>query len=195
MEKQLKTVTDTSKGSVPLLALAGRLRGVPEAQEAAGQRELVASDVLPAKGVSDDQLRRVGIEVLGAVPGDPLFRYARLPAGWEKVASGHAMWSYLYDGRGRRRAEIFYKASFYDRDARIGLCRRYGVRTTYLPDEARPEVKVVSLADCGVPFREVGRCPEGDYAGWAALCDRADDVLRAEFPDCDDPAAYWGDDG
>ena len=53
--------------------------------------------------------------------GDPMFRPATLPAGWQRKGSDHAMWSYIIDEHGRDRISIFYKAAFYDRDAFMSL--------------------------------------------------------------------------
>jgi hypothetical protein len=82
--------------------------------EAAGQRQLVHSDVLPK--VSDD----APFLALGFSFGedvDDLFRKATLPEGWKREGSSHAMWSYIVDERGIERVGVFYKAAFYDRKA------------------------------------------------------------------------------
>src|SRR5690349_16739679 len=87
------------------------------AQESQGQRSFVGSDTLPTEMGAKD---RLALEIAGVrfgetVPGDSLFQYVQLPAGWRKEAADHSMWSYLLDDKGRRRASIFYKAAFYDR--------------------------------------------------------------------------------
>lgn len=100
-------------------------------QEAAGQAQLVHSDVLPADapwadiGVGLTRRRREGeptLEDLGfikgdPVDGDPLFVHATLPEGWTRQGSEHAMWSKILDERGIERVSIFYKAAFYDRSS------------------------------------------------------------------------------
>jgi hypothetical protein len=91
-------------------------------QERDGQRQLVNSDRLPADIRGD----RAEWEALGFTfgdpdPGDPMFMPATLPPGWKREGSDHAMWSYLLDQHGRRRASIFYKAAFYDRRAFMRL--------------------------------------------------------------------------
>ena len=90
-----------------------------EAQEVQGQLELAGSDVLPV--ACDD---RPGFEAAGVVFGeplldDPLFCRAVLPPGWRKLATGHPLWTDLLDEQKRRRGRIFYKAAFYDRDAKL----------------------------------------------------------------------------
>lgn len=98
-----------------------------EASEARGQRELVASSVLPRQF---NWCTREEFEALGFVFGedvadDPLFRNATLPDGWRREGSDHAMWSYLLDQHGRRRVGVFYKAAFYDRKAHMSFMPRF----------------------------------------------------------------------
>lgn len=91
------------------------------AQEAQGQREFVDSEVIPAKGASDEELIALGFEFGGPVDGDPLFRHAKLPAGWSKQPAEHSMWSQIVDEHGRERVACFYKAAFYDRSAHLSI--------------------------------------------------------------------------
>lgn len=105
----------------PLLTLGAMMGGggAIEAQEARGQRELVESEQLPVRmmGVTDADLITLGFTLGEPTPGDKLFRPATLPPGWKKQATDHSMWSKIVDESGRERFSIFYKASFYDRDA------------------------------------------------------------------------------
>lgn len=117
------TQSDSSMGLTGLLMLAtGESGGVIEAQERAGQSQLVHSDSMPTKLTTPRQ----DFEVLGFTfgdpdPADPLFMPATLPDGWKREGSDHAMWPYIADQLGRRRASVFYKAAFYDRHARASL--------------------------------------------------------------------------
>jgi hypothetical protein len=111
-----------------LLALAvglteGNMDSYIGAQESAGQREMVSSDVIPAElnGCTEADLIALGFVLGGPVEGDPLFRYATLPPGWKREGSDHDMWSYIRDGDGYRRCSVFYKAAFYDRKAHLGI--------------------------------------------------------------------------
>lgn len=89
-----------------------------EASERRGQQEFVNSDVIPAEvNVSDAELTALGFVLGDQVEGDRLFRYAKLPEGWKRQATDHAMGSYIVDELGRRRVSVFYKAAFYDRSA------------------------------------------------------------------------------
>lgn len=92
-------------------------------QEAAGQRQIVGSQMLPAELNRGTQAE---FEALGFVFGaidsaDALFRQMTLPDGWRKEGSDHDMWSYVLDENGNRRVSVFYKASFYDRRAFMSL--------------------------------------------------------------------------
>ncbi|MFF7198301.1 hypothetical protein ACFZAM_31915 [Streptomyces sp. NPDC008079] len=96
----------------------GGSEGLIESQEAVGQHQFVNSDRMPA----DLRGQRAGFEALGFTFGepdadDPLFMPATLPEGWTRQKSDHDMWSHILDGDGRRRADVFYKAAFFDRRA------------------------------------------------------------------------------
>lgn len=118
---------DTSKTD-PLLLLLGAMGAGGNEQaiydmEAQGQRELVASDVIPTQimGGGEDDLTALGFQLGDQVDGDPLFRRATLPEGWKREAADHSMWSYIVDEQGRRRCSLFYKAAPYDRRASISI--------------------------------------------------------------------------
>lgn len=130
------TIENTSNRD-DMLHLAGVMSegqtGYIEGMEAAGQNQLIHSEVLPAEAAPDynsepgtDQwplLEALGIVRGKTVAGDPLFVHATLPDGWTREASEHAMHSYLLDARGVRRVAIFYKASHYDRRADLRLVK------------------------------------------------------------------------
>ena len=99
-------------------------------QEAEGQRSFVDSDTLPVVFLQPEGksiLESLGVEFLGAVKDDPIFQFVKLPDGWKKVAAEHSLWTDLIDENGRKRAAIFYKATFYDRSAHICLLSRYSI--------------------------------------------------------------------
>jgi hypothetical protein len=122
------TQTPASMNLTAMLLLAtGDTDAVIGNQERAGQRQVVHSQSLPTTLHSP----RAEFEALGFTFGepdrhDPLFAPATLPEGWTREGSDHAMWSYIIDPQGRRRASIFYKAAFYDRDAFMSLTTVYG---------------------------------------------------------------------
>ena len=96
-----------------------------EDQESQGQKSFVSSDTLPAKmdPESKSALESAGVKFGELVKDDPLFRYVELPQGWKKIPTEHSMWSSLIDKDGKIRADIFYKAAFYDRRAFISVHR------------------------------------------------------------------------
>ncbi|MFF0183521.1 hypothetical protein [Streptomyces sp. NPDC005244] len=117
------TQSQSSMELTGLLALAtGDATAVVEAQERAGQAQLVHSDRLPTRIQGDRaEFEDLGFTFGEADAGDSLFAPATLPDGWKREGSDHAMWSYITDAQGRRRVSIFYKAAFYDRDAFMSL--------------------------------------------------------------------------
>lgn len=100
-----------------------------ELQEAEGQRTLVTNCFLPkdeeryieATGFqriyAKPRYKAMGIEIIEDV--NDLFFRVKLPEGWSLKATDHTMWNELIDDQGKTRAEIFYKAAFYDRNAFI----------------------------------------------------------------------------
>lgn len=110
--------TDPAEG---LLIAASR--GGIEAQEAQGQRDLLNSETLPSEILhcTQEDMEALGFDFGDEVPGDPLFRQVRLPAGWSRKGSPHAMWSDIVDERGIARVAVFYKAAFYDRRAHMSI--------------------------------------------------------------------------
>ena len=89
--------------------------------EEAGQRGFVANSTLP---IDCNGCKREDLEAMGIVFGKPvnnIFVEVTLPEGWKKVPTDHQMWNDLVDDKGVKRASIFYKASFYDERAFIGL--------------------------------------------------------------------------
>lgn len=105
--------------------LVASIPGGIEAQEKQGQTEFVANSTLPKRFNSGtkEELEQMGI-IFGE-DVDDLFVEVQLPQGWKKEATEHSMWSNLLDEKGRKRASVFYKAAFYDRDAFISVYRRF----------------------------------------------------------------------
>jgi hypothetical protein len=101
-----------------------------EAQEKRGQEQFVTSSQLPKKINNPRNTNplefypKLGIKVFTVSKGDDLFFGVELPKGWKKIGTDHDMWSELHDDKGRKRAGIFYKAAFYDRDAFIDFEQR-----------------------------------------------------------------------
>ena len=94
-----------------------------ERMEKRGQEEFVESDVFPVDlgHLSNSDFEELGFKFHGPVPDDPLFQFATLPEGWDRVGTDHDMWSTIEDENGVERVAIFYKAAFYDRRARASI--------------------------------------------------------------------------
>jgi hypothetical protein len=120
------------------LAISASPGGI-EAQERAGQAEVVGGTYLPTRlnhGEPED-FAALGFTFGDPDPEDPMFRPATLPDGWKREGSSHAMWSYIVDERGIRRVSIFYKAAFYDRSAFMNICHvGWEVATDFIYGEA-----------------------------------------------------------
>ena len=132
-------ITNATERMLQAPNLLDGLPGMIEASEANGQRKLVASCQLPTSIHGDVKtLEQDGVVFGDVCKGDPLFRDATLPEGWEKRATDHSMWSELVDADGNVRASIFYKAAFYDRDAFIADCGLMTQQSLY-PDIPLPQ--------------------------------------------------------
>lgn len=198
----------------PMLTLMDALGGrnpseALENAERAGQAALAGQGKdceLPIKH-SDawEVLERAGVKKLGDAR-DALFRRASLPAGWKIKATSHAMWSELLDDKGRKRASIFYKAAFYDRDAFMTPERRYQIESFYNDDS--DTFAVARVTDQGKVLFESERfelkTKEDCYGAWdpkthePTVISKRDVVkgqcaawLEKNFPEWKDASAYW----
>lgn len=100
-------------------AVVAMTPGGIETQEAAGQKSFCNAEKtqLPIRIIPGT---RKDFEAMGIKFGknvDDLFVEVELPLGWKVEPTDHSMWNMLVDDTGKKRAEIFYKAAFYDRDA------------------------------------------------------------------------------
>lgn len=172
-----------------------------EMQEAAGQRALVASAVLPVKGPWPI-LTSMGIKNLSAVQGDDLFCNVELPPGWQKRATDHSMWSELVDDKGRKRASIFYKAAFYDRDAFMHVTHFIDLETVYYQPDGEtphdwdtsggPACSRIEVRDkAGVVHQRSELIQSRDYEATDAASVAMKAWADEHFPDRGNPLAYW----
>lgn len=201
--------------------IAATTPGGIERQEAEGQRQLVSAEVsrLP-KDINYPRFRGktaaevyalAGFEVIGDC--DDIFLNVKLPEGWKLQATDHSMHSDLLDEQGRKRAGIFYKAAFYDRNAHFNFTARF--RANCEPADAykssasyeeRKQMKRFGRVYDGdsVVFETEGREPiqgmSGDMASSWLASEQQEKELRAEaeawliengYPDFNDPLQYW----
>lgn len=205
-----KVPINSGEGSHVDLLLMSAALGVDTALEMQGKRSqdsLVQSDTLPSRfsgREGKEILEAAGVKFLGPVQGDPLFQCVELPAGWIMMATDHYMWTNLVDEKGRRRASIFYKPEFYDRDAHIDLSCRFAVNSNF-QREKDEGVAVFDVRDCDriifstepAALIKDAQTREDRLANYALEDEaRAAAVawLEERYPDWKNPGAYWDQD-
>lgn len=147
-----------------------------------------------------EQYEKMGIKIIEEC--DDLFWTVALPEGWEIKATDHTMWNELIDNKGRKRANFFYKAAFYDRDAFINFSTRFQVGVGHIADAGEEY-------DIWVNSDYQGTVKDGDKVIYATACvpttgsytgdDKVQEELRAKlkifmqehYPDYEDIHAYW----
>lgn len=160
-----------------------------EAQEAAGQQELVRSTNMP-KDMSEG---REVYEKLGFKFGedaDDIFICAELPKGWKRQATDHSMHSDILDEQGRKRIGVFYKAAFYDRSANCYLIPRYRVHCEY-DDAGRRKYSVIDQGDDDKILQSFGTAEPKQWDDADRLQKDASAWLLKTYPNCNDQTAYW----
>lgn len=170
-------------------ALAAATPGGIARQEAQGQQTLVASEMLPKQinGATREQLTAIGFVFGDDV--DELFVNCTLPPGWTKRATVHPMHSHLLDDKGRKRAGIFYKAAFYDRNADMTMSVRYGM-SLYENGSSADAFRVI-VRDGDAAIHELGEWKRPDYAEHDRLQKACTDWLDEKYPDWRNTFAYW----
>lgn len=172
-----------------VLAKAGT--GAIERSEAEGQRQLVSNfTALPRR------MDRAAADAFGFVFGenvDDLFVNVVPPPGWRLEATTHPMHSDIFDEHGRRRGGVFYKASFYDRNAHGNWSTRYRIEDEYSSEYDTVAVKAVDTATGEVLVSEPVVADE-NVERW----NRADEPqarvvawLTERYPDYESVTAYW----
>lgn len=184
-----------------LLSLA-MLMGASESiehSEKQGQQMLVRSEVLPKDTMRDTRQQFEAMGIKFGEDADDIFVFVTLPDGWKKVPTDHQMWSDLVDDKGRKRAEIFYKAAFYDRSAHMYLTRRYIVSSFEYTDSNGNRVEydkhtnfAVWVLDADKPLKLFGVRP-AEYASKIEEehTKQAHEWLNENYPNHQDPLAYW----
>ncbi len=182
----------------PVSALLGMMvagsTGFIESQEAQGQQELCNSEVLPIKIEDSGKriLEKYGVRFLGPVVGDDLFQNVQLPIGWSIKPTEHSMWSKLFDGEGRERAAIFYKAAFYDRSAFMRLTPRYKI-TGEFDGETETSCRVVDGDNVLFETETIKLDGNDDYEKRSKVRHAAIDWMKKHFPLNDDCDTYYED--
>lgn len=193
-------ITNTSKLDPEVHLAKVMLMGSSESivhSEAVGQQELVASTLLPVENTDRTVMEAWGIEFGEPLPDDPLFCEARLPAGWSRKETEHPMWSVVIDDKGHERAEIFYKAAFYDRRAFVRSRERFCVRVDYdFSEQYAGQLRYVVTCDDDVLHTEERRYEGGKYGVDYRVSENdagsaCEAWLNSHYPDHADPVKSW----
>lgn len=198
MKKSGITNTRASLNASELLAEAvvTGTNATIERMEQRGQQELVGqggeSVSLPTDGSNHPAFATMGVIYGAPIQDDPIFRSATLPKGWKLEPTEHSMWSNLLDDKGRKRAQIFYKAAFYDRSCHIHLCRRFNVSMTFKTKASdSPTRNEVIDGSTGEVLHATEWRASNDYTSGDVDRKACAEFLAAKFPGYEDPAAYW----
>ncbi len=184
-----------ARGDMANFLVASTPGGI-EAQEKEGQLSLVKASKLP-KDMQGQQAKfeKLGIKILG--PADEIFNNVELPKGWSVKPTDHSMWSDLLDEKGRKRAGMFYKAAFYDCHAHISLERRYSFNQYHEVGNPKDQVHQAIITDCGKEIAKIGKPMKTEYdrkdyfKEMDKIRDECIQYLKTNFPEYDDPMAYW----
>lgn len=179
------------------IPLEVRWNGIEDSMEWEERNRIVTQNNIE---YTKQQYEKMGITIIEEY--DDLFWNVTLPEGWKIEATDHSMWNNLFDNKGRKRANFFYKAAFYDRDAFINFNTRYYATVGHVAD-ASSNYKVWKNSDYQ------GTVKDGETVIFSTECvpvtgsydgdDKVKDVLRAQldkymeenYPNYEDINAYW----
>lgn len=179
------------KGDIENTIVASTPGGI-EAQEKAGQTDLVASANMPREMKPNRKaFEKVGFRFLAEI--DDIFIEAKLPDGWMRSATDHSMHSDILDSIGRQRVSVFYKAAFYDRRASASLTARYQLvmafdhACNWVPSGKRAWL----VSDTGKEMHRSKLFDDMDYKSDGEAQEELQAWLDKNYPNASDPTAYW----
>lgn len=174
-----------------------RWNGVDDSMEWEERNKIITQNNIR---YTKQQYEKMGITIVDEY--DDLFYSVVLPEGWEIKATDHSMWNNLFDNKGRKRANFFYKAAFYDRDAFINFNTRFSLSVGHIADESEDyEVwrnsdyqgtikdgeDVIFSTEC-VP---VAGSFDGDDKIKSQLRQKLEQYMAENYPNYKDINAYW----
>ena len=174
-----------------------RWNGVEDSMEWEERNRIVTQNNIE---YTKQQYEKMGITIVKEY--DDLFWSVSLPECWKIEATDHSMWNNLFDNNGRKRANFFYKAAFYDRDAFINFDTRYHATVDHVAD-ANSNYEVWKSSDYQgtvkdgetVIFSTECVPATGSYDGddkvKDALQKKLDQYMEANYPDYKNIHAYW----
>lgn len=149
-----------------------------------------------------NQYSKMGINVVDVY--DDLFYTVQLPKDWEIKPTDHTMWSDVFDNKGRKRMNYFYKCAFYDRSSFVNFNTRYTVGVVpfdeYESDASYEERSIKPwfgvVYDCGIEiFRTTGEVsPDGSVKVWDIQDNQkklALEFVNEKYPQWEDINSYW----
>lgn len=174
-----------------------RRNGVEDSMEWEERNKIVTQNNIEH---TKQQYEKMGIVIIEEY--DDLFWNVELPKGWEIKATDHSMWNNLFDDKGRKRANFFYKAAFYDRDAFINFNTRFHVNVDHVAD-ASSDYEVWKKSDYqgtvkdgeDIIFSTECVSATGDYREddkvKDGLKEQLEKYMNEYYPDYTDINAYW----
>lgn len=174
-----------------------RWNGVKDSMEYEERREIVTQNNI---NYTRQQYEKMGITVIDEY--DDLFWNVKLPEGWEIKATDHSMWNNLFDDKGRLRADFFYKAAFYDRDAFTNFSTRFHLDVSHIAP-ADSDYEIWSASDFQGTIKdqeEIIFCTECTPATGNVLVDsnikdsllkQLEEFMKEHYPDYEDINSYW----
>ncbi len=188
---------DELDGMIMLLRAMSGETNVIENMEAEGQRECVSHIKLAKKMYpSREMFEKLGF-TFEEIEGDRVLVNATLPEGWSLEPTNSSYWTDILDDKGRRRAYMFYKAAFYDRDAHMDLSRRYSVHEDELEGDIReiyfgaPDEKLFVAGSVHYSWEMPREERVVAYDEKEALIAAAEAWGKENYPEYYDPTAYW----
>ena len=168
-----------------------------ECQQDAVRNTTVAKRMNPDR----EEWEKLGF-TFSEIPGDSVLCNATLPKGWRLEASDHPMWNYIYDEKGRKRGQMFYKSSFYDRDANMSLYHCYSVCSDYIDEEhttteiyfGNEHEKLYVAGQVHTPKHATREEYIAKNEEENRLRKLAQNFAEEYYPDYKDVTAYWDDD-
>ena len=192
---------DEMDGFMMLIRALSGEENVIENMEAEGQQEAIRRTLLARRMYpSQADWESLGFTFVD-IPDDSVMYQAELPEGWSIEATSHSMHSNILDANGLKRGSMFYKASFYDRNASMSLERRYNINRRYFEEEPRTfevyfgnEQEILFVAGKVVkPTNGTEEEIDAAYAEAARLEQIALEWANEHYPDWENVHAYWDD--
>jgi len=174
-----------------------RFVGVEDSMEWKEKRTIVTQNNIE---YTKQQYERMGITIVEEY--DDLFWNVTLPEGWEIKATDHSMWNNLFDDKGRKRADFFYKAAFYDRDAFINFSTRFHAGVDHVADPGS-DYEIWKNSDYQGTVKDgeevifstervaVTGSLDGDDEVQDTLRGQLEKYMKENYPNYTDIHAYW----